>query len=162
MDAYSKEIIGWSIGDSLKTECPLMALEMALSRIKDKKVSLIHHSDRGVQYASSEYVRLLKKNNVRISMTESGDPKDNAQAERINNTMKNELLKGKRFHCITAVKDAVDKATYFYNNSRPHMSLIMMTPIEASTLSGPTHKRWTTYREKAIEREKETTVITSD
>lgn len=162
MDAYSKEIIGWSIGDSLKTEYPLKALEMALVRIKDKNVSLIHHSDRGVQYASSEYVQLLKKNNIKISMTETGDPKDNAQAERINNTMKNELLKDMEFHCIGAVKDAVDKATHYYNNSRPHMSLNMLTPVQASTLYGPIHKRWTSYREKAIQRETETKAITSD
>jgi transposase InsO family protein len=73
---------------------------MALRRIEGKEVNLIHHSDRGCQYASREYVNVLNERGIRISMTESGDPKDNAQAERINNTMKNELLKDKVFKNI--------------------------------------------------------------
>ena len=92
---------------------------------------LIHHSDRGCQYASREYVDTLTMNNVRISMTEGGDPKDNAQAERINNTMKNELLKRKIFTSVEQVRTAVAGAVEFYNNRRPHMSLGMMTPVEA-------------------------------
>ena len=70
---------------------------MALLRLKDvpnEQRHLIHHSDRGVQYASAQYIRLLRANNIQVSMTESGDPKDNAKAERINNTVKNELFKG--------------------------------------------------------------------
>ena len=83
-------------------------------------------------------------------MTELGDPKDNAQAERINNTLKNELLKGMRFTDIRQVKDAVRKAVAFYNSERPHMSLDMMTPSEASGHSGEIRKLWNSYREKAI------------
>ena len=90
------------IQQTLSTQYPVEALRMALSRIKDQHVSLIHHSDRGCQYASKEYVSLLTTNDVKISMTENGDPKENAKAERINNTMKNELLRGKRF--ITLMK----------------------------------------------------------
>ena len=74
---------------------------------------------------------LLKGHGIRISMTESGDPKDNAQAERINNTMKNELLKGKAFGTIEEVRKAVSAAVDFYNNRRPHMSIDMLTPVEA-------------------------------
>ncbi len=69
-------------------------------------------------------------------MTESGDPKDNAQAERINNTMKNELLKGKVFRNINEVVAAVARAVDFYNNRRPHMSIGMKTPSEASGAAG--------------------------
>lgn len=102
---------------------------MALKRIDGKTdIHLIHHSDRGCQYASSEYIKLLNDNHILISMTESGDPKDNAQAERINNTMKNELLKGMRFTNIDEVIAAVARAVDFYNNERPHMSIDMMTP----------------------------------
>ena len=97
LDAYTEEIIGWSVGPTLDTDYPMEALRMALRRIEGKdEVNLIHHSDRGCQYACREYVGMLRKHGIRVSMTESGDPKDNAQAERINNTMKNELLKGKR------------------------------------------------------------------
>ncbi len=90
LDAYTEEIIGWSVGPTLEMTYPVEALRMALKRIEGMtNINLIHHSDRGCQYASSEYVRLLQEHDIRISMTETGDPKDNAQAERINNTMKN-------------------------------------------------------------------------
>ena len=151
LDAYTEEIVGWSVGPTLETKYPVAALNMALKRIEGKNdISLIHHSDRGCQYASSEYVQLLKEHNIRISMTETGDPKENAKAERINNTMKNELLKGKRFTNIQQVIDAVDKAVDFYNNERPHMSIGMMTPSKAAVYEGVLEKVWTSYRENAI------------
>jgi hypothetical protein len=83
-------------------------------------------------------------------MTESGDPKENAQAERINGTMKNELLKDVVFHSIKEVQVAVSVAVEFYNNERPHMSIDMMTPSEAARYSGEIRKRWTSYRHIAI------------
>ena len=151
LDAYTEEIIGWSVGPTLETTYPVEALRMALKRIEGMtNINLIHHSDRGCQYASSEYVRLLIEHGIRISMTETGDPKDNAQAERINNTMKNELLKGMRFTSIEEVKAAVARAVDFYNNERPHMSIDMKTPAEAALCAGEIPKRWVSYREKAI------------
>lgn len=124
---------------------------MALKRIEGKTdIHLIHHSDRGCQYASSEYIKLLNDNNILISMTESGDPKDNAQAERINNTMKNELLKGMRFCNIDEVIAAVARAVDFYNNERPHMSIDMMTPAMAAFCEGEIKKHWVSLRERAI------------
>jgi len=150
LDAYSKEIVGWSIGDSLRTEYPIAALKMALKRLEGKEHSLIHHSDRGCQYASLEYVKILRDNNIRISMTETGEPKDNAQAERINNTMKNELLKDKIFWSLQDVIAAVATAVDFYNTRRPHMSINMMTPVQAAMLSGELEKKWHSYREDAI------------
>ena len=93
LDAYSKEVVGWAVGETLETEHCIHALRMALKRVDDtSEKKVIHHSDRGCQYASKEYTTLLKEYGVTISMTEDGNPKDNAQAERINNTMKNELL----------------------------------------------------------------------
>ncbi len=150
LDAYSEEIAGWSVGPTLDTEYPMAALRMALGRIKGKDVSLIHHSDRGCQYASREYTETLRNHGVRISMTESGDPRDNAQAERVNSTMKNELLKSKVFHNTSEVIAAVATAVDFYNNRRPHMSIGMMTPSEASVLSGERDMRWSSYRHMAI------------
>ena len=151
LDAYTEEIVGWCVGPTLETAYPVEALNMALKRIDGmKEINLTHHSDRGCQYASSEYVRLLEKQHIKISMTESGDPKDNAQAERINNTMKNELLKDIRFVCIEDVKSAVSCAIDFYNNERPHMSIDMMTPAEAALHEGEIAKRWRSYRTIAI------------
>ena len=151
LDAFTEEIIGWSVGPTLAATYPIEALQMALERIKDTdQINLIHHSDRGIQYASSEYVFLLKEHGIRISMTETGDPKDNAQAERINNTMKNELLKGMRFESIEEVIAAVAGAVGFYNNERPHMSIDMMSPVQAASYEGDIKKCWFSYREQAI------------
>ena len=84
-------------------------------------------------------------------MTESGDPKDNAVAERQNNTVKNELLKDIKFHSIGEVRRAMEKAVAFYNNERPHMSLNNMTPRQAASCTGKIQKKWISYREKHLE-----------
>ncbi len=150
LDAYTEEIVGWSVGPTLDTTYPMEALRMALKRIEGKEVNLIHHSDRGCQYASREYVNTLKEHGIRISMTESGDPKDNAQAERINNTMKNELLKDMVFRSIQEVISAVAVAVDFYNNRRPHMSLGMKTPAEMAESTGDRDMKWKSWRLEAI------------
>ena len=129
---------------------------MAIRHYAGKDLSkLIHHSDRGVQYASYAYTGRLKDCQIRISMTESGNPKDNAVAERVNNTIKNELLKGMVFYRIREVKAAVKVAVEFYNHERPHWSLDGMTPSEAAEGEGELKKRWISYRERAIKRLKE-------
>ena len=150
LDAYTEEIVGWSVGPTLDTTYPMEALRMALKRIEGKVVNLIHHSDRGCQYASREYVNTLREHGIRISMTESGDPKDNAQAERINNTMKNELLKDKVFTNLSDVIAAVALAVDFYNNRRPHMSIGMAVPANMADVTGDRDMRWTSYRLMAI------------
>lgn len=86
-------------------------------------------------------MNMLKSHGIKVSMTESGDPKDNAQAEHINNTMKNELLKDKVFNTIEEVIAAVALAVDFYNNRRPHMSVGMMTPAEAAKAAKSTYIR---------------------
>lgn len=150
LDAYTEEIVGWSVGLTLDTSYPMEALRMALKRIEGKEVNLIHHSDRGCQYASREYVNTLKQHGIRISMTESGDPKDNAQAERINNIMKNELLKEMLFKSIQEVIGAVAVAVNFYNKRRPHMSLGMKTPAEMAESIGDRDMKWESRRLEAI------------
>lgn len=156
MDAYSHEIIGWAVGPTLETLYPAKALEMAFGKLEgvDEETvrRLTHHSDRGVQYASREYVALLKGRHMQISMTENGDPKENAMAERINSTVKNELFKGIRFTSLQQVTDAMETAVYFYNTMRPHMSVDMMTPHEAAKCNGEIRKWWKSYREEAIKR----------
>ena len=153
-DYYTKEIVGYSVGDTLETKYPLEALEMGLKHYKGKELSgLIHHSDRGVQYASYAYTARLKDCKIGISMTESGNPKDNAVAERVNNTIKNEFLKGMEFHGISQVKEAVKAAVDFYNHERPHLSLEGMTPVQAAQCEGEMKKNWKSYREMAIKKQ---------
>ena len=103
-----------------------------------------------VQYASYQYTDLLKKYGIKISMTETGNPKDNAVAERVNNTIKNELLKGMSFTSMLEVSEAVKAAIRFYNEERPHLSLDGLTPREAAKKRGEFDKKWISYREKAI------------
>ena len=160
-DAYTRRIIGWSVGDSLSTKYPLEALKMALGRLDDlDAVDLIHHSDRGVQYASAAYVEKLRSYGIKISMTENGNPKDNPQAERINNTIKNELLKGMVFTSVDAVIAALETKIPFYNNERPHMSLDMATPVQAEALTGELNKRWHCFRDDAIHNKQNNRQIT--
>ena len=94
---------------------------------------------------------MLYEAGIHISMTESGDPKDNAVAERLNNTIKNELFKDIKFHSIEEVKRAMAKAVEFYNNERPHMSLDNMTPHQAASYKGKINKKWIRYREKHLQ-----------
>ena len=150
-DYYTKEIIGWCVGETLEARFAIEALNMALGRLDGKHaIDLIHHSDRGVQYASHDYTKLLKAHQIKISMTECGDPKENAVAERVNGIIKNELLLGMSFFSIEEVRKALKVAIDFYNNERPHMSLDWKTPAEAALCTGELKKKWVSYREKNI------------
>ena len=151
-DCYTKEIISWYVGESMEAWCSVECLMQALDAIvEEDDINLIHHSDRGVQYVSAAYTSVLLEAGIRISMTDSGDPKDNAVAERQNNTIKNELLKDFRFHSVDEVRKAMGKAVEFYNNERPHMSLDNMTPRQAAQCRGKIKKKWISYREKHLE-----------
>ncbi len=132
MDSYSKRILGWCVAPTLEAAYSIKALEMAIKTLPEGFAdTLIHHSDRGTQYASAAYIKVLNTNRIVPSMTEDGNPKDNAMAERINSTVKNELLHGKTFTGIRQVADAVRKAVKFYNEERPHSSIDMLTPNQA-------------------------------
>lgn len=85
-------------------------------------------------------------------MTESGDPRENPQAERIHGTIKNEILRACRFHSIDEAEEAIKRAVDFYNNERPHMSVGMRTPAEASKLIGERELKWKSYREYVIKK----------
>lgn len=154
MDAYSKRILGRRVAPTLEAKYSIEALKQALETLPDGFAEkLIHHSDRGTQYASADYIEVLTGYNVTPSMTESGNPKDNAMAERINSTVKNELLHGKTFTSLKEVMGAVDKAIAFYNAERPHSSLDWRTPDQAHRMSGEMKKHWHSWREDAIRRE---------
>ncbi|MDR2121253.1 MAG: integrase core domain-containing protein [Tannerella sp.] len=155
LDAYSEEIIGRNVGTTLETAYPAEALRKAFKRVEGQdEIRLIRHPDRGCRYASNEYVSILKRHGtgIGIGMTGSGNPKDNAQAERINGTMKNELLKGVVFRSMDEVKAAVTVAADFYNNDneRPHMRIDMMTPSGAAGCTGEIAKQWKSSRHDAV------------
>ena len=150
-DAYSREIIGWCVGETLEAMYTVSALEMALKRLPSKAEGLIHHSDRGVQYCCSDYVKKLSKHNVSISMTENGDPRENAIAERINGILKDEWLNMMLLMSLEDVKRQLKRIIMIYNCHRPHASLDMRTPREAAKHTGEFRKHWkTSYKEREV------------
>jgi putative transposase len=127
-DAYSKKIMGYYVADNLNTESSVMALNMAIKSRKDKALTLIHHSDRGFQYCADDYQRLLHKNNIQCSMTNNGDPYENAVAERINGILKQEFVIDTYHQDLDTMKLIVKESIEIYNNHRPHYSNYMLTP----------------------------------
>ena len=142
-DAYSHMIVGWAVGPTLETAYPLEALRMALSTIDDETAAmLIHHSDRGCQYCSQAYVQELKKHNVSISMTQSGDPLENAVAERANGILKTEWLYKMTIPTREKCRQELERIILFYNTERPHMSIGMQTPVVAHAQTGEQKRCW--------------------
>jgi transposase InsO family protein len=129
-DAFSRKILGYCLFQSLSAEGSVKALEMALTDSSTNFQGLIHHSDRGVQYCSKEYVDLLKTNSIRISMTENGDPYENALAERVNGILKDEWLSLERFDSFQQAKERINQVIKIYNEQRPHLSCGMKTPAK--------------------------------
>ena len=130
-DAFSRKIMGYVIADNMETSSMIEAYKMALSNKIYKETSTIHHSDRGLQYCSKEYVKLSKSNNCLISMTENGDPYENALAERMNRIIKEEFGLGETLKTKQHSYQLIKEAVYLYNNYRPHLSLNYKTPNEA-------------------------------
>ena len=143
-DAYSRKIIGWSIGETLEAKHTVQALKMALKQLPKGVGNVYHHSDRGVQYCCDQYIRILKKHKFRISMTESGNPRDNAIAERVNGILKTEWNLYRLSSHKQAIKN-IKKAISNYNNNRPHMSIDMLTPQMAHLKQGQLNKLWKNY-----------------
>ena len=148
-DAYSRKIVGFCLSETLEAAGSIKALAMALKGCKNTN-GLIHHSDRGVQYCSKDYVKMLTKNGVKKSMTENGDPLENAIAERVNGILKEELLKDKYDSFEAAQKD-IAKAIIIYNSLRPHLSCDMLTPDEAHQKTGKLNRKWKNYYKKKEE-----------
>ena len=145
-DAYSHKIVGWAVGPTLETIYPMEALKMALATINDETVRrLIHHSDRGCQYCSAAYVDILKQHGISISMTQSGDPLENAIAERANGILKTEWLYKMNIATRAECKAVLERIICFYNTQRPHMSIGMQTPEAAHSQSGEQRRCWKNY-----------------
>jgi len=128
-DVYSRKIVGYNLCRSLSIEGSLAALKMAL-RQESVLNDLIHHSDRGVQYCSYEYTKLLKRNNIRISMTEQNHVYENALAERVNGILKDEFLLGETLQNFEVAQKMVKQAVNIYNYERPHMSIDYQKPAQ--------------------------------
>lgn len=145
-DAYSRKIIGFYLSKTLEAIGCINALKMAMKTIEIFE-ELIHHSDRGVQYCSHEYVKLLQGKNIKISMTENGDPLENAIAERVNGILKEEYLQVK-YDCFEDAQKSIARAVTIYNSLRPHSSCNMKTPNEAHTTKGVLKRKWKNYYKK--------------
>lgn len=145
-DAWSRKIVGFHVSESLEADGCILALEMAIAGCKQTE-GLIHHSDRGVQYCCQQYVDILQEHKIRISMTQSGNPKDNAIAERVNGILKTELLEPV-FPDLEAARSAVEKAINTYNYLRPHYSISMLTPALVHGRKLKVKRRWKSHYKK--------------
>jgi putative transposase len=143
-DAYSHKIMGYQVDDNMKATMCLKALEMAIAN-RTNHGTLIHHSDRGVQYCSKLYVDRLKKAELNISMTQNGDPLENCVAERVNGIFKGIYNMDRVFDSLEQAQQAIAGMVHSYNNVRPHSSCDMLTPAKAHECMGLLKQRWKTY-----------------
>lgn len=127
-DAYSKQIMEFTLSKDLKAETTVKALRIALSRRFYQDRNIVHHSDRGLQYCSRAYIEELRRNKCQISMTQNGSPYDNAVAERINGILKDEFYCDEKFDSFKQAKKHVEQSILIYNTRRPHLSCSMLTP----------------------------------
>lgn len=130
MDLFSRKIVGWSLASHMKKELTIQALNMALVTRQPGK-GLLHHSDRGSQYSSQDYIDILKENEMTISMSRKGDPYDNACIESFHATLKKDLIYRRRFktraEAITAINYYISS---FYNARRKHSTLGNLSPTQ--------------------------------
>ena len=147
-DVFSHKVVGHNLAETMEAIESLKALQMALSDNKNIQ-NLIHHSDRGSQYCSFKYVNLLQDYNVKISMTETGDPLDNAIAERVNGILKDEYLDCYKVYSFEEAKELLDAVIPLYNQERPHMSIGNLVPqkVHNGELK-PGERLWKNYYQK--------------
>jgi putative transposase len=140
LDAYSRRCIGWALARYLDARLSLTALEMALRTRRFPAGQLVHHSDRGVQYACHDYVRVLQQHQIRISMSRIGNPYDNAKAERFMRTLKYEEVYLNDYDTFAEVRVSVEHfIEAVYNRKRLHSALGYLPPAEfEASLSLPT------------------------
>lgn len=140
-DACSKKIMGHALRKDLSPKGCLQALEMALEN-RTTDAPLIHHSDRGLQYCSKDYIEVLRTHDVMISMTENGDPYENAIAERVNGILKEEFYLSETFASHDDAARHIDQSIQIYNTRRPHLTCNMMTPEVAHQAKTLNLKSW--------------------
>jgi transposase InsO family protein len=137
LDAFSRRVIGWALDRHLTTELTLQALQQTLDT-RAVKAGLIHHSDRGLQYAAADYVALLIKHQIRISMSRPGNPYDNAKAERFMRTIKYEEVHLTEYENLIEARASIRRFIEdVYNRKRLHSALGYRPPVEFEQLSQP-------------------------
>lgn len=147
-DVYSHKIVGYNVAETMEAVESVKALKMALLEIR-KEGNLIHHSDRGSQYCSFKYVKLLQDYGVKISMTQTGDPLDNAVAERVNGILKGEYLECYTVTNFEQAKELLEDVVKLYNQERPHMSIGNLVPEKVHNqelMKGS--RKWKNYYQK--------------
>jgi len=149
-DAYSKKILGYRLAKNLDSTHAVNSLQDAIKNACQPILGLIHHSDRGIQYCSKEYIDLLNKHAIAISMTENGDPLENPIAERINGILKDEYLNDKSNNQSKLDIKQLSYAIEKYNRLRPHLSCEMLTPEAAHRGHGNLKRMWKNYYRKRV------------
>ena len=127
-DLFSRKIVGYAVDQTMETESMIKALKMADRNKINKQICTIHHSDRGLQYCSKEYEQFTAENNMRLSMTENSDPYENALAERMNRTIKEEFGLDRKLKSKHQAYELIKECIALYNQYRPHLALNMKTP----------------------------------
>jgi putative transposase len=146
-DAYSRKIMGYCFRTDMSSVGCVDALKMALDN-RQYQSQLIHHSDRGSQYCSGLYVSKLTDHNIQISMTENGDPYENALAERMNGILKGEFNLYESKLGFEGTGLLIQRSINTYNEQRPHSSCNLLTPQDAHQLEGTLNKKWKEYPKK--------------
>jgi putative transposase len=144
-DAYSRKIMGFAFRKDMLAQGCVDALKMALANRQYPTLRLIHHSDRGSQYCCQEYVDLLTTKNIAVSMTENGDPYENALAERMNGIIKNEFDLYNNALTFEQMHKLIIHSVEMYNTVRPHSSCDYLTPVQAHDQNEELKKRWKSY-----------------
>ena len=148
-DAYSKKVVGHDLSNSLGVDGTLRALKMAVKQRLYKEEPLIHHSDRGIQYCSDDYQKLLVKKQIKCSMTEKYDPYANAVAERVNGILKDEFQLEEYDVDTETMKKLIKDSVNIYNTKRPHYSCYMLTPEQMhrqKTIKIRTYKKYDGFK----------------